>query len=411
MKRKMLLFYFLIITISLSATIYGIGNSEKTNEINSPADKILLGKSLFMDSNLSEPAGQSCVSCHSFGAGLADPDQAEATSRGVDPSRFGSRNTPMAAYAAFTPEFHYDKEEELYVGGQFLDGRASSLEDQAKLPFLNELEMNNPDEDSLVEKVRESAYADLFKSVYGEKSLDNPKQALDHMADAIAEFERTDVFAPFTSKFDYVQTGKAQFTKQEARGFDLFNAEDKGNCAACHPAEVDEGKVLFTDFTYDNLGAPANANNSFNTLDKTLNPDGKTFADKGLGSGENKAVLKKDLAAQLGKFRVPSLRNVAITPPYNHNGVFVNLKEVVDFYNSRDVVGAVGFNNNPEIAENVNTEELGDLKLSDQEVLDIVAFMETLTDGYTPEKIADASDKKDDSINESDDSSDKEDNS
>lgn len=386
MKRKMLSHCVLMITMSFSATVYGMDKAEKTNKVDSATDKVLLGKTLFMDSNLSEPAGQSCASCHSFGAGLADPDQAEATSRGVDPSRFGSRNTPMAAYAAFTPEFHYDKEEALYVGGQFLDGRASSLEDQAKLPFFNELEMNNPDEVSLIKKIQESAYADLFKAVYGEKSLDDPKKAVDHVADAIAEFERTDAFAPFTSKFDYVQAGKAKFTQQEARGFDLFNAEDKGNCAACHPSEVDQGKVLFTDFTYDNLGAPANPNNPFNTLDKSLNPDGKYFIDKGLGSGENKAVAKKDLAAQVGKFRVPSLRNVAITPPYNHNGVFATLKEVIDFYNSRDVVGAVGFNNQPEITANINTEELGDLKLTDQEVLDIVAFMETLTDGYKIEE-------------------------
>jgi cytochrome c peroxidase len=236
----MLSHYILMVTISFSATVYGMDSDKKTDDVNSKTDKILLGKSLFMDSNLSEPAGQSCVSCHSFGAGLADPDQAEATSRGVDPNRFGSRNTPMSAYAAFTPEFHYDKEEELYVGGQFLDGRASSLEDQAKLPFFNEVEMNNPDEATLVKKIRKSAYADLFKSVYGDKSLDDPKKALDHVGDAIAEFERTDVFAPFSSKFDYVQAGKAQFTKQEMRGFDLFKAEDKGNCAACHPAEVDQ---------------------------------------------------------------------------------------------------------------------------------------------------------------------------
>ena len=95
-------------------------------------------------------------------------------------------------------------------------------------------------------------------------------------------------------------------------------------------------------------------------------------------------VAKDKLAEQLGKFRVPSLRNVAITAPYTHNGVFKTLKEVVDFYNTRDVVGAAGYVKTPEIAENVNKDELGDLKLSEQEVLDIVAFMETLTDGFQP---------------------------
>ena len=394
MKRKALLLNLMILTIGISGTIVvaeSVPNpdqlKEKTDKVtDSSKDKILLGKSLFMDSNLSEPAGQACVSCHSFGAGWADPDGLEATSRGINPTRFGNRNTPMAAYASFIPEFHFeegkDGEDGLYVGGQFLDGRESTLEDQAKKPFFNKLEMNNPNEESLVKKVKESAYSDLFKSVYGDGSLDDPKKALDHIADAIAAFERTDAFSPFTSKFDYVQSGKAQFTAQEQRGFDLFKAEDKGNCAACHPVESKEGKAQFTDFTYDNLGGPKNLINPFNTIDEELNPEGMGFRDKGLGSGDNKMVAKDKLVEQLGKFRVPSLRNVAITAPYTHNGVFKTLKEVTDFYNTRDVVGAAGYVKIPEVAENVNKDELGDLKLSDQEVLDIVAFMETLTDGY-----------------------------
>ena len=393
MKRKALLLSLLILTISISwTTIFAESvpdpdqlhkNTDKATS--KAADKILLGKSLFMDGNLSEPAGQACVSCHSVGAGFADPDQAEATSRGVVPTRFGSRNAPMAAYASFIPEFHYDKEEGLYVGGQFLDGRETSLEDQAKKPFFNELEMNNPDEETLIKKIRESAYSDLFRRVYGKDSLDDAKKAVDHIGDAIAAFERTDLFSPFTSKFDYVQKGEATFTEQEQRGFDLFKDENKANCVACHPVESADGKAQFTDFTYDNLGGPKNLINPFNTLDEKLNPDGVGFRDKGLGSGDNKRVAKEHLAEQLGKFRVPSLRNVAITPPYTHNGVFKTLKEVTDFYNTRDVVGAVGYVKTPEIAENVNKEELGDLKLSDQDVLDIVAFMETLTDGYQPE--------------------------
>lgn len=394
MKRKALTVCFMALTISISATLIAADMPKKKDQVGDKSDKILLGKSLFMDGNLSEPAGQACVSCHSFGAGLADPDSNEATSRGVDPTRFGNRNTPMAAYASFIPEFHFEEgengEDGLYVGGQFLDGRESTLEDQAKKPFFNELEMNNPDEETLIKKVRESAYADLFKKIYGKGSLDDPKKALDHIADAIATFERTDVFSPFTSKFDYVQDGKAKFTEQEQRGFDLFKDEEKAKCSACHPVEGPDGKgkAQFTDFTYDNLGAPRNLISPFNTINSQLNPDGIRFTDDGLGSGDNKAVDKDKLDAQKGKFRVPSLRNVAITAPYNHNGVFKTLKEVTDFYNTRDVVGGAGYTKTPEVAENVNTEELGDLKLTAQEVLDIVAFMETLTDGYQPEESA-----------------------
>ncbi len=396
MNRKIPVFGTLILTMGFSATLSSHSNIQATGkvEVDPPsftkyelqAKKILLGKSLFMDSNLSEPAGQACVSCHSFGAGSADPDQTEATSRGINPDRFGSRNTPMTTYARFTPEFHYNKEEQLYIGGQFLDGRESSLEDQAKKPFFNELEMNNPDEITLISKVRASTYAGLFKQVYGDKALDDPKKAVDHIANAIAAFERTDIFAPFSSKFDYVQAKNAQFTPQEARGFELFKAEDKGNCAACHLVEVEQGHILFTDFTYDNLGMPANPNNPFNYIDKKLNSEGVNFVDKGLGSGENKAVKRRHLAEQIGKFRVPSLRNVAITPPYGHNGFFSSLKEVVDFYNNRDVKGAIGYSDKPEITKNINTEELGNLKLTEQEVLDIVVFMQTLTDGYQPKR-------------------------
>ena len=395
MKRKALSLCLMMLTTSIGMTVVAADLPQNKDQVGSNTDKILLGKSLFMDGNLSEPAGQSCVSCHSLGSGFSDPDAAEATSRGVIPSRFGNRNTPMAAYASFIPKFHYDEKEGLYIGGQFLDGRESTLEDQAKKPFFNELEMNNPDEETLVKKVKASAYADLFRKIYGENSLDDAKKALDHIADAIATFERTDVFAPFSSKFDYVQEGKAKFTEQEQRGFDLFKDEEKAKCSACHPVEgVDGGKAQFTDFTYDNLGAPKNLVNPFNTIDQKFNPDGIGFVDLGLGSGDNKAVAAEHLAEQKGKFRVPSLRNIAITAPYNHNGVFKTLKEVVDFYNTRDVAGGPGFTKTPEVAENVNTEELGDLKLSDQDVLDLVAFMETLTDGYKPEIVEKTSNKE-----------------
>jgi len=346
-------------------------------------DKQLLGKNLFLDSNLSEPAGQSCASCHIPSAGFVDPDSEIPTSRGNDPIRFGSRNTPTAAYAAFIPAFHFDTTEGLYIGGQFVDGRAATLEEQAQQPFFNVLEMNNPDTETLIKKIRTSAYAGLFRRIYGNDALDNAELALDNIGDAIAQFERTDFFAPANSKFDAVLAGKARFTAQERRGLIIFDDENKGNCAACHPStSSDENPPLFTDFTYDNLGVPSNANNPFLSLNSDLNPEGGNFRDQGLGSGDNAAVLVADLAAQSGKFRVPTLRNIAITAPYMHNGVFSTLKEVVDFYNTRDVEGGIGHNINPEIAENVNTDELGNLGLTDQEVLDLIAFLETLTDGF-----------------------------
>ncbi len=348
-------------------------DSSDSHAVTDSAEKILLGQNLFMDANLSEPPGQACVSCHVPSVAFTDPDSEIPTSRGVHPDRFGDRNTPTAAYAKFTPAFHFDESEGLYVGGQFLDGRAATLEEQAKAPFLNPVEMANPDKLTVVEKVRNSSYADLFRQVYGEDAFNDTEKAYDQIADAIAAFERTDFFAPFTSKYDYFLAGKVELTPQELRGLEVFNRPDKGNCAACHPGMPAEDGTppLFTDFTYDNLGVPQNPDNPFYHVAPEFNPDGVDFVDLGLGK------TTADIT-QNGKFKVQTLRNIAITAPYMHNGVFKTLREVVDFYNTRDVRDWPA----PEVAENVNREELGNLGLTDEEVDDLVAFMETLTDGY-----------------------------
>jgi len=333
-----------------------------------------LGQRLYFDPDLSQPAGQSCASCHLPTAGFADPDAELPTSRGVLPDRFGNRNTPTAAYALFSPEFHFDAQEGLFVGGQFLDGRAATLEEQAKAPFLNPVEMNNADRAAVVDKVRQADYAALFEEVFGAGALDDAESAYEEIAEAIAAFERSEVFRPFTSKYDYFLAGRVALSDQELRGLELFEAEDKGNCAACHPSRPGEdgSPPLFTDFTYDNLGVPPNPDNPFLHLPAELNSEGDAFVDLGLGGALGDP-------AEDGKFKVGSLRNIAITAPYMHNGVFATLEEVVDFYNTRDVKGDWP---DPEVAANVNHDELGDLRLSDREVEDIVAFLRTLTDGF-----------------------------
>jgi cytochrome c peroxidase len=356
-----------------------------------------LGKQLFFDSNLSHPDGQSCASCHAPESGFTDPDKSIPVSKGVFADRFGNRNSPSAAYMAFSPVFHYDPKEELYVGGQFWDGRSATLAEQAKQPFLNKVEMANPDKATVIKDVRNAIYAPLFKRVYGPDSLNDVEQAYEYVADAIAAFESTQQFNAFTSKFDYYLAGKAKLTKQEQRGLKLYEAEEKGNCAACHPLWPDENDgtpPLFTDFTYDNLGVPRTPTNPFYTLPKQFNPDGKKFVDIGLAANPQ---VKADGRAQQekGKVKVPTLRNITLTAPYMHNGYFADLRNVVDFYNTRDSkprcpnpltteADAIKQGCWPvaEMTENVNKDELGDLKLTEQEVDDIVAFMRTLTDGY-----------------------------
>ena len=337
--------------------------------------KQMLGKKLFFDKNLSTPAGQACADCHSPESGFGNPDSSLPVSRGVHPDRFGNRNDLPAAYAAFSPTFHYDAQEGHYVGGQFWDGRAADLVEQAKGPFLNPLEMANPDEEAVVEKIRKSTYAALFREVFGANALDYPKKAYDLTAQAIADYERSTELNPFNSKFDRYRQGRISLTEREKRGLALFNDPKKGRCAECHPSEPapDGTPPLFTDFTYDNLGAPKNPENPFYYLPKQFNPDGVYFIDLGLGG-----VVRKP--QEDGKFKVPSLRNVAKTGPYFHNGVFKTLRQVVAFYNTRDV----GPWPAPDVPQNVNREELGNLGLTEQDVDDIVAFLLTLNDGYEP---------------------------
>ncbi|HZV68008.1 MAG TPA: cytochrome c peroxidase [Saprospiraceae bacterium] len=329
----------------------------------------LLGKKLFFDTLLSNPAGQSCASCHMPKMSFTDPEGLPV-SRGAMKTMFGNRNSPTVAYAAFTPYFHYDSIDQGYIGGLFWDGRAATLEEQAKTPLLTQHEMNNADKNMVVEHLMKAEYKDLFLSVYGQNAFDDKEKAFEYLAEAIEEYEETPEISPFSSKFDFYIKGQAQLTDEELRGMKIFNDTLTAKCASCHPTTPDPytNAILFTDYTYDNLGIPANP--ELIKLDKNYKRD--------LGLG---AIVKQ--TTENGKFKVSTLRNIANTAPYFHNGVFKTLEEVMQFYNSRNT-GKFG---PPEVAENVNQDELGDLKLTDQEMKDVIAFLKTLTDGYSPEVI------------------------
>ena len=350
-------------------------------------DEEKLGKLLYFDENLSTPAGQSCASCHHPSAGFADPDNGLPVSQGVLPqNRFGDRNSPTAAYAAYSPDFGTITEdgETLYVGGQFWDGRAKDLVEQAKGPFLNPLEMNNPNKRTVIVKVKNSEYAGFFENVTGVSLKDlsdsNVELAYDKVAEAIAAYERTSELNQFSSKYDLYLAEEVELTEEEMLGLELFNG--KAMCSQCHPSEPGPyaDQALFTDYTYDNLGTPKNLDNPFYKLPRKFNPAGAGYIDYGLG-GFLKSVGTPGWEQEVGKVKVPTLRNIAVTSPYMHNGVFSTLTEVVDFYNTRDSPTANW--PAPEVAENVNIDELGNLGLNGTEVAAIVAFMETLTDGYT----------------------------
>ncbi|MCA6441385.1 MAG: cytochrome B6 [Chitinophagaceae bacterium] len=368
MKRRR---RYVFLTVFIFFMILVISCGKELNEIKVvPSEKSELGRQIFFDPNLSNPVGLSCSSCHSPEVGFSDPMH-RIVSEGAVRGLFSARNVPSIGYSMFSFPLVFDASDSTYSGGFFLDGRVNSLREQAKLPFFNKLEMNNQSESSLAEKVKEASWFPLLEKLYGH--IDNPEKMINSMTDAISVFEQSGSLNPFSSKFDYYLKNQVEFTKEEELGLQLFTNPLKGNCASCHITEPDpvSGKILFTDFTYDNIGVPKNPLNAFYSIPTLFNPDGIKFVDSGLGR-----TVKMNRFA--GQFKVPTLRNIAITAPYFHNGFFQTLEEVVHFYNKRDVESFP----RPEVELTVNHRETGNLKLSVAEEHAIVAFMRTLTDGY-----------------------------
>jgi len=374
-----------------------------------------LGKLIFFDKNLSEPPGQACATCHDPAAGwMGESSEINAHAAvypGALASRSGNRKPPSAAYATFSPIFHYDPSEEMFVGGNFQDGRATGwflgnpTAEQAQGPFLNPLEQNLKGAERVVELVCESDYGTLFRIIYGETICNNTINAYNAIAQAITAFEASVEVNAFSSKYDYYLKDPERYplTKEEILGLQLFNDEDKGSCAECHPSlpSKDGSPPLFTDFTYDNLGTPRNLENTWYQMPKEINPEGRKWIDTGLG-GFLKTVPRfaRYTDENLGKHKVTTLRNVDKRPhpgfakSYGHNGVFKSLKEIVHFYNVRDRLPACEKTANPlpgkncwpaaEVTENINRDELGDLGLTEEEEWALVAFMKTLNDGWVP---------------------------
>lgn len=340
-----------------------------------------LGRKIFADPAFSASGRQSCATCHvaryAFTADptASGPDHGSPVPLGGPGMDLpGFRNTPSLMYLSYSPNFYFDAGGNPF-GGFFRDGRATTLAAQAALPFLNAFEMANADAAAVVAILQTRPYLGDFVSLYGSSVLSDPTTALQRMAEALAAFETEDgEFHPFTSKYDYWQKGQAQLTAQEQRGLALFNDPSRGNCAACHPSTSADGvtPALFTDFSYDNLGVPRNyaiaANSAatapgytpFNSTDGV-----HTYYDLGI-CGPFHANNGKDLFAQCGQFKVPTLRNVALNAPYFHNGRFTTLQGAIGFYVRRDA--------NPDEWYPVAADEIND----------VIAFLCTLTDGYEP---------------------------
>jgi len=359
-------------------------------EAPSPAS---LGRSIFHDASLSASGQMSCASCHVPARAHAQSNTLAVQAGGSNLDVAGFRAVPSLRYLNFDLPFFFEKDG-TPTGGFNRDGRADDLIEQARRPFLAPHEMANADAASVAEKLSHASYADDFRQVFGADIFADVETTFLAAVFSVASFESTArELRPFTSKFDLFLHGRLKLSTQELRGFALFNRRDKGNCAGCHPStgQADGSPPVFTDYTYDNLGVPRNP-------EIAANADPAYF-DLGLcGPDRIDLVERRDLC---GQFKVPTLRNVATRQVWFHNGYFHSLKETLHFYVERDTdperwypVDAAGvpdkFDDLPApLRRNVNTQEPpydrrpGQApRLNDAEIDDVIAFLNTLTDGY-----------------------------
>jgi cytochrome c peroxidase len=341
-----------------------------------------LGRALFFDVNLSRDRNESCATCHDPVRAFTDWRDSgvkAAASMGTDLHSLGDRNAPTISYAASISSFSRNEAND-YVGGLFWDGRAATLEEQAGGPPLNPLEMAMPDKAAVVVRLQENAnYQHVFKSLFGADIFQRVDEAYAAMLQSLAALERTAFFSPYDSKYDRYLRGDYKPTEQEQLGMTLFFSNQFANCNKCHQLQSlpEKPQEVFSNFTYQNIGVPVNA------ALRSANGKGSEFIDHGLLEH-----VAND-ATQDGKFRVPTLRNVAITAPYMHNGVFQELRTVLQFYNKYLLKGSKAKLNPetgaewgpPEVAVNIAHDKLESGRSLDARSIDaLVAFMQMLTD-------------------------------
>jgi cytochrome c peroxidase len=347
---------------------------------------VQLGKRLFFDVNFSNNRTQSCATCHNPAAAFSDNrtnassvTSAAAVSVGADGKSFGDRNTPALTYIALTPEFHSYADS--VIGGFFLDGRIRTLAQQAREPMLDPLEMAMPDESTIAARVRANdGYRAELLGIDPSLDMADDDAVLSAALAAIAAFESSGEFHTFDSRYDRYLAGTYTMTADEAIGRELFFS-DLTNCRHCHLNNKQQisRQETFSSFEYHNIGTPVNARV------RQLNGRGADYVDPGLGGNP----IAGKAARNLGKFKVPSLRNVAVTAPYMHNGVFDKLETAVMFYarhlasNTTAIVNPETGNHwrPAEVPETVDNEFLPmGQPLEASRVRQLVAFLNTLTD-------------------------------
>ena len=360
-----------------------------------------LGRKMFFDPSLSASGRQACSSCHDPGHAFGPASAAPVEMGGPGLDRPGLRAVPSLRYLQAVPAFtehFYDSEDEGDesvdngpTGGLTWDGRADRGRDQARIPLLSPFEMANKDEAAVVASLSRAPYADAFKAAFGDDVFDHPGDAFDAAVEALGTFEQSSAdFYPYSSRYDAFLAGKAQLTARELHGRALFEDEAKGNCASCHLSEPSNNgePPQFTDYGLIAVAAPRNA-----AIPANADP---AYVDLGL-CGPLRTDFK-GRADYCGLFKTPTLRNVALRKSFFHNGTFHTLRDAVAFYASRDsdpgrwyprkADGMIDkYDDLPKAYwKNLNQDppfgrKPGDKPaLTDAEIDDIVAFLQTLTD-------------------------------
>ena len=391
---------------------------------------------MFFDVTLSGSGKMACSSCHDPASHFAPPNDRAVQLGGLDLKQPGLRAVPTLTYGMYTPAFsigeedaqseaeeetpmqeaarmakrslgkskvdapapktvfdHADEEADEHAprGGLMLDGRVDTLQDQAVLPLMSSFEMANRDPASLAARIRKN-YGDKIAQLAGRSVLNDTHALLAEAAFAIARYQvEEQAFHLFSSKYDAYLRGDETLSEAEMRGLKVFEDKDKGNCADCHPNKPAAGlPPLFTDYQYEAIGAPRNA-------EIPANSD-LAYYDLGLCGPLRKDAIAAN-KAYCGFFKTPTLRNVAERKVFFHNGVYKSLEDVMRFYARRNTDPqlfypkgkdgkVVAYNDLPSIhRKNVDVKDVpfnrkpGDAPaLDDQDIADLVAFLKTLTD-------------------------------
>jgi cytochrome c peroxidase len=350
---------------------------------------VALGRKIFFDGRLSEPAGTSCASCHdpahAFSGGHGSRIGVPLGSR---PRHYARRSTPSALYLRYVPAFYYFEDDEAPApeprGGLFWDGRVDTLAELVRQPLFNPDEMNAGSPRRVAGKILGGAYAAAFTAAFGRDS--NPESVLRGVGLAVEAYLKSDEMNPFTSKYDAYVRGQATLTEQERRGLEIFKDRRSGACAGCHrvaETSTNPAEAMFTDFGYDAIALPRNP----------ALPAKPGEYDLGLCARDNPKSPSKE-ERFCSAFRTPSLRNVAVLESFGHNGVYRSLRDAVAFYARREVAPdriyppgkkyddvPVRYRGNINIRAPVyNQPEGGKPPLSEDDIDALVAFLRTLTD-------------------------------